>query len=229
MNRKTAAEIKSILPALGPQGMLALSMLFSCLLLLVRILYTGTWTYSSLGWNLFLAALPYGWTKLALFKRIWYRKRVLMFLHVSVWLLLIPNSFYILTDLFHLADWYNDFKVPGWYDLIVIVSFAWNGLLLGMMSVRQMEIFLEQELGRLPRLLFLCPVMLLNGLGVYVGRYLRFNSWDVITSPVRLISDIAGIFIHPMVNHYAWGMIICFSALMTLMYLTIKKIADAIG
>jgi uncharacterized membrane protein len=78
-------------------------------------------------------------------------------------------------------------------------------------------------------LLFVYPIMWLNSLGVYIGRYLRYNSWDVITDPFDLMRDIAGMVVHPLRNHYAWDMIFCFSILMTLMYLMMKRISHALA
>jgi uncharacterized membrane protein len=135
-----------------------------------------------------------------------------------VWLLFIPNSFYILTDLYHLADRYRSSKVPEWFDLILILSFAWNGLLLGILSVRQMERLIVPAGSVLGGWLFVYPIMMLNALGVYVGRYWRYNSWDIISDPVELLTDIINLIIHPFRNHPAWNMIFCFSILLTLFY-----------
>jgi len=93
--------------------------------------------------------------------------------------LFIPNSFYIITDLYHLGDKYNDRQTPQWFDLAMILSYVWNGLLLGVLSVRQMERALLPRQTLRNELLFLYPVMWTSALGIYIGRYLRYNSWDV--------------------------------------------------
>ncbi len=69
--------------------------------------------------------------------------------------------------------------------------------------------------------------MWLCALGIYIGRYLRFNSWDVIAEPVALISEIAQMLIHPVQNYYAWGMTLVYSVFMTFLYLTIKKLSES--
>lgn len=203
---------------------LSLSMVFSTALIIARMIYTGQHTFVFLLWNLFLAWLPYAFTNWAQLRPKWRtgKRFVLLF---TVWLLFIPNSFYIITDLFHLG--YN-FSVPIWFDLVLILSFAWNGLLLGLLSVRQMEKMMQRYLPGRHELLFIYPVMWLNALGVYIGRYLRFNSWDVITNPFVLIADILDLLVHPIQYRTAWGMIACFSVFMTLMYIAVKRISKVI-
>jgi uncharacterized membrane protein len=142
-----------------------------------------------------------------------------------MWLLFIPNTFYIITDLFHLDQ---NGEVPLWYDLALLLSCAWNGLLFGILSVRTIEKWIERYINKKFDLLFIYPVMVLNAFGVYLGRYLRFNSWDVVTNPFRLMRDIIYLIIHPLRNRYDWSMILCYSVLMTLMYITFKKVGRAV-
>ena len=204
---------------------LSLSMAFSLLMIAARIVYTGQLLYFFLVWNLFLAFVPYLLTNW-LQNRPWWMMNKFRFISLFLlWLLFIPNAFYIITDLFHLGNYY---KVPLWFDLALILSFAWNGLLLGLLSVRQMERNMERHWRAKNELYFIYPIMWLNALGVYVGRYMRFNSWDVFTNPFGVVADIADILMHPIRYHYAWGMIVCFSVFMTLMYLGIKRISKVI-
>ncbi len=208
--------------------LLSAAMAFSCLLVLFRVVHTHRLTFVFLIWNLLLAYLPWLMTSLAGSRLRMAGGKLVFYLLFGCWLAFIPNSFYILTDLYHLGDSYNDFLVPDWFDLVMILSFAWNGLLLGILSVRQMEKLMRARFQKMPALLFLIPIMWLNALGVYVGRYMRYNSWDLLTDPFALIRGIAGILIHPFSDRYAWGMITCFSILLTLIYLTLKKISHAI-
>jgi uncharacterized membrane protein len=91
-----------------------------------------------------------------------------------------------------------------------------------------MEKLIEMNFNRKLGLLFIVPVMALNGFGVFVGRYLRFNSWDVITNPFQLIDDIIYLFIHPIRNRFDWSMIICYTVFLTLIYYTIKKLSKVL-
>jgi len=200
------------------EQILILCCLFSVGLMTFRVVYTGHLLFVFLVWNLFLAFVPYAISKNmsnALAKSKWK-----FFLSALVWLLFIPNSFYIITDLFHL-DMNED--APLWYDLALLLSFAWNGLLFGILSVRQMEKVFENNFNKKLGMLFILPLMALNGFGVYIGRYLRFNSWDVVTSPFQLISDMVYLFIHPICNRFDWSMIVCYAILLLLIYYTMKS------
>lgn len=204
---------------------LTLSMAFSVALVLARIAYTGKFTFIWMTWNLFLAWLPYrisSWLQ----QHPAVQTNKLKFTAISlVWLLFIPNAFYILTDLFHLGKFTN---VPNWFDLTLIISFAWNGLLLGILSVRQMERMMQPFLRGRHELLFVYPIMWLNALGVYMGRYPRFNSWDILANPFGLVAYMFRLLYHPIQWKYAWGMVACFSIFMTLAYLAIKRLSKAI-
>ena len=208
--------------------LLFLSILFSCLLTAVRVIHTGRATFLFLIWNIFLACIPYFITSGLVRRPEWVKQKKIFVPIFLVWLLFVPNSFYIITDLYHLGDHYNDRQVPQWFDLAMILSYVWNGLLLGVLSVRQMEKMVLPHMSFREELFFLYPVMWLNALGVYTGRYLRYNSWDVLTDPFQLLADIAGMIIHPLRHQYAWDMILCFSILMTLIYLMLKRISKAL-
>ena len=149
-----------------------LSTLTSIGLISFRVIYTGDLHFVFLVWNLFLAIIPYSISK-KMGAIVGSKSKWKFFLYSFVWLLFIPNSFYINTDLFHLD--LND-QVPLWYDLALLLSFAWSGVPFGILSVRQMEKEFENYFTKKFDLLFIVPVMLLNALGIYVGRYLRFNS-----------------------------------------------------
>jgi uncharacterized membrane protein len=68
--------------------------------------------------------------------------------------------------------------------------------------------------------------MWLSALGIYIGRFLRYNSWDILTNPFSLAADIFDMIIHPLQHAYAWGMTLCYSVFMTLVYCMFKKIGE---
>jgi uncharacterized membrane protein len=198
---------------------------FGFVLLMARIVYTGRLTFAFLVWNLFLAFVPCFLSYQLTLRPAWIESKWKFAAVFTVWLLFIPNSFYILTDLFHL---YDSDALPRWYDLLLIVSFAWNAMLLGILSVRQMEKIIETFWVYRSDWLFVYPIMWLNALGVYIGRYLRYNSWDVISNPFQLMADIMHMMVHPLLYKDGWGMIGCFSFFLSILYMTIKKLSKAI-
>jgi uncharacterized membrane protein len=204
---------------------LALSCLFSMAILVVRIGYTGRWAFSFLSWNLFLAFVPYVLTKWLVQHPLWIARRWTFTAVFVVWILFVPNAFYIITDLFHL---HLSADVPLWFELALLLSFAWNGLLFGILSVRQMERIVTVKWSLRYDWLFIYPVMALNAFGVYVGRYLRFNSWDVVTNPFGLAEDVLYLLMHPVLYRFDWSMIFCYAVLMALIYSALKSISKMV-
>lgn len=206
------------------QEWLLLSGCFSCLLLLARVIVSGTPTYLFLPWNLFLGFIPYAITQ-------WMTRRVSLlenkwsfYALMFVWLLFIPNSFYIITDLFHLT---HIDSAPKWYDVLMIFSFAWNGLLYGIISLRKVELLISMQSGKTVSVFFILLVMWLAAFGIYIGRFLRYNSWDIITNPFSLAGEIVDMMIHPFKHGYGWGMTFVYGLFMTFVYMTIRKIGEA--
>ena len=99
-----------------------------------------------------------------------------------LWLLFFPNAPYLLTDFIHLRETPT---TPLWYDALMLASFAWTGLLLGYASLYLMQMIWERAVGMLSWL-GVVAALALASLGVYVGRFLRFNSWDALVRPRRL-------------------------------------------
>ena len=206
------------------QGMLFTSIGFGLLLLLARTIYTGGLTFVFLVWNLFLAFVPYFLSYSVTLKPAWMESKWKFTLAFTVWILFVPNSFYMITDLFHL---YDSDSVPAWYDLMLIFCFAWNALLMGILSVRNMEKIMQAVWKYQSGWLFIYPVMLLNAIGIYIGRYLRYNSWDIISSPFHLMADTVHILLHPVYFKNAWAMVFVFSVFLSILYKTLRKLNDS--
>ncbi|MEK0314300.1 DUF1361 domain-containing protein [Cohnella sp. 56] len=177
---------------------------FLCLMMLVvRSAQIGDDRYRFLLWNLFLAWLPLIVSMAAsgadrlLSGLPSARGLVLAVLGVG-WLLLYPNAPYLTTDFIHLImnpvySWRQSTgSLLVWYDLVVFFLFAWCGLLLGYESMRQFHRLVGSHLGAAAGWLFIVAVSFLGGFGVYLGRVIRLNSWDVIFSPFRLLDSVLG-------------------------------------
>jgi len=197
---------------------------FSFILLCARVAATGYITYVFLLWNLFLAFIPYAISYWLTNNISAIRSKVKFGLAVAGWLLFIPNSFYILTDLFHLREIES---APKWFDVLLLVSFAWNGIFFGIVSLQKMEIILKAVSDKTFSVLFIFVVMLLNSYGIYIGRVLRYNSWDIIAQPFSLFGEMFEMVLHPFHNKMEWGMIFCYAVFMTLLYETIRKMAES--
>ncbi|WP_346317825.1 DUF1361 domain-containing protein [Chitinophaga sp. YIM B06452] len=200
------------------EKMILLSILFMCLLLAVRICYTQNIAYIFLAWNTVLALIP-----LAISRKLKPGEAPgpRNILQLSAWLLFFPNAPYLLTDLFH---FHAKPPVPAWFDLFLLVTAAWNGLLLGMVSLMQVEHFLMAGFKKSTVHLCLAGASLLCGYGIYIGRFMRFNSWDVIAAPHDLLQGLAAHFIHPFRNAEVWFFTALFAAMFSLFYFTLKKL-----
>lgn len=203
---------------------LLLSSCFSCLLLFIRMIVTNSIEYIFLPWNLFLAFVPYWITRWMTRNVSIIENKVKLVIALAVWLLFIPNSFYIITDLFHLT---HIETAPLWFDLLLIFSFAWNGILFGIISLRRVEVITTIVRGKGHSIFLVFVVMWLNAFGIYIGRVLRFNSWDVISDPFSLAGEILNMVLHPFENGYAWGMTLCYAVFITFLYFTIKKLSES--
>lgn len=154
-------------------------------LLAVRVDRVGRPAYLFLVWNLFLAWIPFGAALVvAAAHRLRAPRLVLGVLGVG-WLLFLPNAPYILTDFIHLG---RAGGAPLWFDAALIGAFAGTGLLLGLASLLVVHHVVEARAGRVAGWVVAVGSLLLSALGIYLGRYLRFNSWDLVTDPDGLVS-----------------------------------------
>ena len=160
----------------------------SILLLAGRIVYTGKMAYGLLAWNLFLAWLPLLFALLACEKFERSSARDWGFLGLAgAWLLFFPNAPYIFTDLFHLT---GRFSEHYWLDLVLILLFALTGLVVGFLSLYQMHTLVARMFGTFTSWVFIAVVAWLGSFGIYLGRFLRFKSWDLVVKPYELSQGI---------------------------------------
>src|ERR1700722_456643 len=151
----------------------------------LRIERTGNWNYIFLVWNLVLAWLPLIFA-MGVHSRHQRRERSgwRIYTLAVLWVLFFPNAPYIFTDLTHTMN--NDFLSFFWEDLIVVLIFALTGFLLGFVSLYLMQSVVAERLGEKASWLFILGMAWLSGFAIYLGRFLRWNSWDVMTHPVKM-------------------------------------------
>ncbi len=187
-----------------------------------RVVVGGRWVYSFLPTNLWLAWIPYLLSGLtALFDLRWPGKWWLLPVPFAAWLVFFPNAPYVVTDLSHLATRPG---APLWYDMIVMVSYAWAGCFLGIVSLNSMQAVVRRYTGGPGSWLFVASVLLLTGLGVYLGQFLRLNSWDLFLQPQLVLAQIAQELLHPVRNIRAYGVILMFSSFLLVCYLTFVSV-----
>lgn len=182
-----------------------------------RYYISDTKVFLFLNWNLFLAWIPLLLSSFILAFNI--KSKTSLILIVIVWILFFPNSPYILTDLFHLRA---RNEIPIWYDLIVILSYAWTGLICGFISFHDIEKRLSDYMNRNIISGLVVLFLFMSSFGVYLGRFLRWNSWDVLNNPFGLFSDIVVRFIYPMEYTKTWGVTLLMGVLLNFMYFTFK-------
>ncbi len=201
------------------ENMLSLSVAFTLLLLGLRLLYWQQFTFLFYVWNLFLAVIP------LLLSRHITRCYSLNFKSVCLlgcWVLFLPNAPYIVTDIFH---FFERPPVPAWYDLLLVTSAAWNGLIIGMVSLLQVESFLRRQLPGKSVNLLMTLIIFACSFGIFLGRFLRFNSWDVVTDTSHLFHSLAYQVFYPFQNVKTWAFTVLFGALLALVYQTIRRLA----
>lgn len=160
----------------------------------------GAWrnhnlAYSYLLWNLFLAWLPL----LLAVRLVGVLKRKLWSsweaLGLSLlWIVLLPNSFYMISDFIHLQQVR---RIDVLYDTLMFTAFIYTGVVLGFSSLFLVHLQIRRRLttaaagGWIALMLFICSA------GVYIGRDLRWNSWDILTNPGGLLFDVSDRLQHP--------------------------------
>jgi len=183
-----------------------------------RVAYSGSWiVYINLIWNLFLAWIPYSFSMLAavlhlLFPRQWW----LLIIPSGIWLLFFPNAPYIVTDFFHLLPRPN---VPMWYDILMLTTFSWTGIFLAIASLRTMQGLIKFHIGGFSSWVFVVFSLGLGGLGIYLGHFERWNSWDMLTHPRKILKDILDPFADPLNSLRFFGFTILFTAFLVVCYL----------
>jgi uncharacterized membrane protein len=200
-----------------------LSSMLAMAIFVVRVYFSGSYRiYANLVWNLFLAWIPYLFSLLAvalfrLFPKQWW----MLLAPGAVWLAFFPNAPYIVTDFFHLVQ---RPYIPLWYDILLLTTFSWTGIFLTIASLRSMQSLVRSYLGSFLSWLFVAGSMGLCGLGIYLGRFERWNSWDLLTHPKSILKDVAIQLIDPLSNLGFFGFTMLFTAFLLICYLMFTSI-----
>jgi uncharacterized membrane protein len=207
---------RSLPPVLrGQASQLVLSSSLAVLLLGARVFGTRQHDYLFLAWNLFLAWVPYA---VALAIRSLHARRVRTLLLVplfAVWLGFLPNAPYLVTDFIHLR--YRA-SAPLWFDAVMLASFAWAGVGLGAASLRACSHVVRVRRGPLAAAGFIALAALATGFGIYLGRFVRLNTWDVATRPSTVLASVFSPLLHPFGHPHAWVVTLTFALFFGVVY-----------
>ncbi|MBN1952347.1 MAG: DUF1361 domain-containing protein [Bacteroidales bacterium] len=190
-------------------------------LYIFRAVYSGTMYFLFLNWNLFLAFLPWLLSSIFIVFPSLQKRKYILFGLIPSWLLFFPNAPYILTDLFHIRS--ND-SMPIWFDLVLILSYAWTGLLFGFMSLWDIEEFLSKLISKKMAITISMLLLMFGSFGIYVGRYLRWNSWDIVTQPHAILFDIGDRVANPFQHPETWGMTLFMFVFLAIVYWSFRFI-----
>lgn len=188
--RSSTASTTGENPATGIPGLsvIIVSTGLGTILYLIKLIFTGDFTYIFLFWNLFLAALPLFFAHILISisgeKNVWSIEKIGA---AILWLLFFPNAPYILTDFIHLFEYQYIF--PAWYDAVMIGCFTLSGLLLGCLSLHSMQNYIRKHAGSSVSWILVILTILLSSFAIYIGRHIRLNSWDVFLQPVDTFAE----------------------------------------
>jgi len=203
------------------EKMLALSIGFTVALLTARVAYTSSVAYAFYIWNLFLGVIPIYFSRQLLHCNKINIKSITLF---SCWLLFFPNAPYVITDIFHFG---YQRGAPLWYDLLLVLSAAWCGLMAGFISLGYVDKFMHRYAAKKWRPIITGSFLFAASIGIYLGRFLRFNSWNVVNHPFTLARIGFAYTFKPYDHLNAWLFCVACTALLLLIYYGIKTLAVA--
>lgn len=195
-----------------------LSLSVPLVLITLRWAITGTRTYNFYYWNLFLALVPLMASALLDSRASLFSGRNLVSL--GIWFLFLPNAPYLITDLIHFQE---RPPFPVYVDEVIVYSAGWNGVLLGYASVMRVEKWLLTRYAQRPVDIALLGVFLLTGLGIYLGRFSRWNSWDIVAHPYALSKDIGLRVLFPFRYKQTWAVSLLFGGLLMIGYVCLRS------
>jgi uncharacterized membrane protein len=206
---------------------LVVSNLLAGLLFVIRVAVADNFRYGFLFWNLLLAAVPLwlAWRLRAhLATNLW--SAPISLLLTGLWLVFFPNSFYLLSDLMHLR--YTG-EVSLHYDIALFSILIFNACAFGFMSVFIVHKELIKRVGTRMAHRLVGGVFLLCGFAIYLGRYLRWNTWDVVVNPFGLLFDISEHALNPTEYPQMFVTTLVFAALLSAIYWVIWSFSQTAG
>lgn len=170
-------------------------------------------------WNLFLAWIPMVFAVgfAVVRRRLWLVPLGL------IWLAFLPNAPYLVTDLVHLGEGYE-----LWRHVLQYGFAAWTGILLGVVSLLLVHQRVDRDLGRAWGWLTVVVSVGLCAIGVVIGRFQRWNSWDLVTRPESVVAATLEWVRSPFAYVQSTGVAIAVAAFFGLAYLTVWSLSGPV-
>lgn len=167
-------------------------------------------------WNLFLAWVPF---VLALYLRNSLRHKLWSSweaLGLSVaWLIFLPNSFYMVSDFIHLNEVDPS---QALLSSVTFTAFIFTGVLLGISSLYLVHLEFLKRLSPRDAATLVGILLLVSSVAIYIGRDLRWNTWDVLVNPMGLLFDLSERLLHPSQYGQVLAVVVPFFVLLCSMY-----------
>lgn len=206
--RLTAGAQEAVVPCIAAGA--------AILLFIVDTLTGDSFTQSYLIWNLFLAAVPLllaRWLRWTLTRKPWSSWEGLLV--SAIWLAFLPNSFYMVSDFIHLAGPSADRLL---FDAVMLTAFVYAALLFGFTSLYIVHKELLRRLSRQTAWFIVCTILVVCSIAIYIGRDLRWNSWDVLVDPAGVLFDLSARLLHPGQYMQVLAVVLPFFTLLSSMY-----------
>jgi uncharacterized membrane protein len=189
----------------------------SVLLFLLRLIGSDSFRYWFMLWNLALAwTAPFiAWLLIERLKRASWRHWSNIALTV-LWIGFLPNSFYMVSDLIHVRP---TGEVSIIFDAVLFSSFIFNGFVAGYIGSYFVHRELIRRRGEMKAYAMIIGVFALASYAIYLGRVLRWNTWDAIFHPAGLIFDVSDNILNPLAHPQAFVVTLSFTLLITVFYL----------
>ncbi len=225
MKKNSLSKIK--VPDPGKQLVILLSFasIIACGLVYVRSEISHNYTYYFMIWNLFLAWIPFIISSYLAWSNTKSRKWYFNLLLGACWLLFFPNAPYVLTDLVHLKPRVD---IPYWYDFLILIFFCFNCIFLAFASLIQIKRVLDYALPKWLSHVLILTILQLTSFGIYLGRFERYNSWDLIVRPGALFHDIYQLLFHSDSGHPVYYIVFFLALFLNLNYFTLLILNNSI-
>lgn len=178
-------------------------------------------------WNLFLAWIPLGiglWLTKILKHKLWSSWKALLV--TLLWVVFLPNSFYMISDFIHVQEMP---RVDLLYDVVMFTSFILNGVILGFLSLYMIHHELLKRVKWQTAARIVVGILALCSFAIYLGRDLRWNSWDMLVNPGGILIDVSDMVLYPSTYPRAASVTLSFFILLGSLYMVVWQAARSLS